>query len=133
MTDEQWGWARPLIQAAIETSPGFENIEDVERLLAGGTYQAWFGARSCAITEIVSYARRKVLNVVHGGGDLDELLEELEPKMCAFARAQGCDGIMGVGRKGWERVTRKRGYRFAYVAMIKDFETVPLDALRRGR
>jgi hypothetical protein len=45
-------------------------------------------------------------------GDIGELLDELEPQMCAFARAQGCTLIMGTGRKGWERVTRQRGYRF---------------------
>jgi hypothetical protein len=27
---------------------------------------------------------------------------------------------MGLGRKGWERVTRGRFYRLAYIAMIKD-------------
>jgi hypothetical protein len=50
------------------------------------------------------------------------LLDEIEPALCNFARAQACDGIMGLGRKGWERVTAGRGYRLAYIAMIKDLQ-----------
>ena len=48
-----------------------------------------------------------------------EMLDALEPAMCAFARAQGCTLTMGTGRKGWERATRSRGYRFGYVTVVK--------------
>lgn len=122
MTSPQEEWARLKhhIEAALATSPGLETLEDVEALVGCGKYQAWFGRQSIAITEIATFARRKVLIVAHGGGDLTELLDGLEPRMCVFALQNGCDGIMGVGRKGWERVTEKRGYRFAYLNMIKD-------------
>lgn len=117
---ENWARCRPWIEAALETSPGFETIEDVERLIGEGTYQVFPGRNSVAITEIVSYPRRKVLNIVHGGGNLDELLSEIEPMMCAFARSQDCQTIMGTGRKGWERVTKDRGYLFGWISMVKD-------------
>lgn len=115
-----WAQCRPLIAAALATSPHLETIDDVERMIAAGRYFPFSGRHSCAVAEIAQFARRKVLIVVHGGGDLDELLDVLEPLMCAFARARGCDAIMGTGRKGWERVTARRGYRFAWTAMIKD-------------
>jgi len=117
---ENWARCRPWIEAALATSPGLETIEDVERLVAEGSYQVWFGRNCAAITEIASYPGRKVMTVVHGGGDLTELLDELEPSMCAFARSHGCASIMGTGRKGWERVTEKRGYRFGWIVMVKD-------------
>lgn len=120
---ENWTRCRPWIEAALATSPGFETIEDVERLVAEGSYQVWFGTNCVAITEIASYPRRKVMTVIHGGGDLTELIDELEPSMCVFARSQGCGSIMGTGRKGWERVTEKRGYRFAWITMTKDLST----------
>jgi hypothetical protein len=78
------------------------------------------GRAAAAVAEITQFQRRKILTVMHGGGDLAELLDEIEPALCAFAREQGCDGIMGLGRKGWERVTRARGYHLAYIAMIRD-------------
>ncbi len=119
-TREHWPRCRPWIEAALATGPGVETIEDVERLIESGQYQLWMGRNAAAVTEVTQFQRRKILTVMHGGGDLSELLDEIEPALCAFARAQGCDGIMGLGRKGWERVTQSRGYRLAYIAMIKD-------------
>lgn len=117
---ENWARCRPWVEAAIATSAGFETVEDVENLVAKGSYQVFFGDNCVAITEICDYLQRKVLVVQHGGGDLDELLDVLEPRMAGWAQEQDCDAIMGLGRRGWERVTEKRGYRLAYVAMIKD-------------
>jgi hypothetical protein len=120
LTATAWPRCRPWIEAAIATGPGVETIEDVERLIESGRYQLWAGRASAAVTEITHFQRRKILTVMHGGGDLSELLVEIEPALCAWALEQGCDGIMGLGRKGWERATIPRGYRLAYNAMIKD-------------
>ncbi len=115
----EWQRCRPWIAAAIARAPGLETIDDVERMIEEGHYQFWPGERSAAITEIQLYARKKVLCVIHGGGDLTELIDEMEPALCAFARAAGCDLIMGIGRKGWQRICEKRGYSFGWVAMVK--------------
>jgi hypothetical protein len=115
-----WSRCRTWIEAAIATGPGVETIGDVERLLVRGQYQLWAGRAAAAVTEITEFQRRRILTVMHAGGELGELLDEIEPVLCAYARNQGCDGIMGLGRKGWERVTRGCGYRLAYIAMIKD-------------
>ena len=117
---QEWARCRPLIVRALARGPGLESIGDVERLIVEGHYQFWPGRRSAAITEIAQYGRRKVLVVVHGAGDLAELLDEMEPEFCAFARALGCDAIVGTGRKGWERVTKTKGYRFGWLTMMKD-------------
>ncbi len=111
-----------MIEAALAQSLGLETIEDVEAFIADGSYQAWFGRNSCIITEVGFYPRGKVLNVVHGGGDLKELLDEMEPALCDWARQIGCRAIMGVGRKGWERACRAKGYRHAWTAMFKPLE-----------
>ena len=116
---DEWARCKPWIEAALAHSPGLETIADVERAIERGSYQVWFGRNCCAVTEIAHYARARALVVVHGGGDMDELLHELEPAMCAFAKNEGCTLIMGTGRKGWERVTRDRGYRFGYLTMVK--------------
>ncbi len=118
----EWQRCRHHIEAALARSPGLESIADVERAIAAGTYQAWFGKRSAAITEIADYGQKKVLTVVHGGGDMGELLNEMEPMFCAFARAMGCDAIMGTGREGWKRMSEKHGYRFGWLVMVKDLK-----------
>jgi hypothetical protein len=116
----EWRRCRPWIEAAVRRAPfGLETIEDVERMIEEGHYQFWPGRRCAAITEIQVYARKKALCVVHGGGELAELIEEMEPALCDFARAAGCDLVTGIGRKGWQRVCEKHGYSFGWVAMIK--------------
>ena len=122
LTDAQREWqrCRPWIEAAVKRSPfGLETIDDVEAAIARGAYQFWPGRRSACVTEIQQYPRKKVLCVVHGGGVLSELIDEMEPALCAFARAAGCDLIAGIGRRGWARVTEKRGYRFGWITMLK--------------
>jgi hypothetical protein len=121
LTPEQhWARCKPFIEDALAQNPGLETIEDVERAIERGTYFCWFGNNCAAITEICHYPNKRVLDIRHCGGDLNELLDRLEPAMCEFARENGCTAIMGSGRKGWERIGEKRGYRFAYVSCIKD-------------
>jgi hypothetical protein len=115
-----WRRCRPLIVEAIASAPGFETIEDVEKLIGQRKYSVLFGDNSAAVIELAQFQQRRVLIVQHGGGDLGELLDVLEPALCNYARTQGCDGIMGLGRLGWKRAAEKRGYRMAYMAMIKD-------------
>lgn len=118
--DKEWARCSAWITAALETAPGFETIEDVERKIASTEYQFWPGRNCAAVTYITNYERRKVLTVTHGGGDLGELLNELEPVMCKWAVMNGCDGVAGEGRWGWKPVCEKRGYRLAHITMIKD-------------
>ncbi len=115
----EWARCRHFIESALAHSPGLESIDDIERGIAEGRYQFWPGENCAAITEIADFARAKMLVVLHGGGDLSELIDGMEPALCTFARAAGCDGIMGLGRKGWQRVCESRGYRFAWLAMVK--------------
>lgn len=115
----EWARCRPWIKAALDKGLGFETIEDVERLIRDCVYQFWPGKRAAAITQIVPYARAKVLIVRTGGGDLAELIE-MEKEFCRFARANGCSKIMGEGREGWQRVCEKMNYRLGYVCMVKD-------------
>lgn len=120
LSDLEWERCRSWIVAALENSPGYETIEDVERKIAAKVYQFWPGWKCAAATCIYTYDKRKVLAVVHGGGDLEELLYDIEPKMCQFARLEGCDGISGEGRLGWKPVCEKHGYRLSHITMIKD-------------
>lgn len=116
----EWQRCRPWIVAALATSPNLETIVDVERLIESGHYQVWFGMECAAITEIAQFANRKALIILHGGGNMAEGLDQLEPAMCAYALKNGCDMIMGQGRRGWERVAAKHGYRFGFITVTKD-------------
>lgn len=115
----EWERCKPWIEAAIAHSPGLETIEDIERQLAECTVQFWPAPNCAVITDVSMHNDKRVLTVRYGGGDLNELLTLVEPNLCEFARTAGCEAIIGLGRKGWERAAEKNGYRFAWVAMIK--------------
>ncbi len=121
MTDDaEWARCRHWIIAALENSPGFESIEDIDRKLENRDYVLWPGTNCAAVTCLIQYDGMKVLSVIHGGGDLEELLTNLEPNMCKFAAMEGCKLITGEGRLGWKPVSEKHGYRFGYIVMVKE-------------
>ena len=106
----EWERCKPWIEAALEYAHGTHTIEDIEGGLRAGKFQFWSGRECAAVTVIIVYPRLKALNFFLLGGNLDELLNELEPAICAIARRIGCTREFGVGRKGFERVLKAKGY-----------------------
>jgi hypothetical protein len=117
---DDWARCRAWIEASAHRSPLPEPIEDIEARLAAGEYQFFPGEHSAVVTEIATFRDRKAMIVRYGGGDLQELLDKIEPALCAVAKAMGCDVMMSEGRKGWERAAEASGYRFAWVTMLKE-------------
>lgn len=115
-----WPRCRGWIEASAGFSPLADSIEQIEEKLSDGRLQFWPGERSAAVTEIASFGRRKALIVRYGGGDLDELLNKIEPALCAVGRALGCTLIMSEGRMGWKKAAEANGYRFAWLTMLKE-------------
>lgn len=115
-----WLRCRGWIVASAAFSPLADSIEQIEEKLGDGRLQFWPGEASAAVTEIAMFGGRKALIVRYGGGDLDELLEKIEPALCAVARSIGCTLIMSEGRMGWKRAAEANGYRFAWLTMLKE-------------
>lgn len=116
----EWARCRHYIEAALRHSPGLEDIEAVEGAVERGGYMLWTDANCAAITDISIYPSRKVLTIVHGGGDKAEMIGKLLPRIEEFAALQGCDLVAVTGRLGWLREGEKHGFRLGYVTMIKD-------------
>ena len=119
-----WVRCRHWIEAALARSPGFESIEDIEQRVESGEY-IFFAGRDCAaICSIEDYCQKRAFVIQHAGGDPEspifDLISELDPFMCDFARSAGCDLIMEKGREGWKPILEKHGYRVGYIAMIKN-------------
>ena len=110
---------RKHIEAALAYSGGTHNFDDVKTAIAESRMQLWPTANSCAVTEIVEYARKKVLHVFLAGGDMDEVVGGIE-SVADWGRAQGCQSMTMSGRRGWERVLDKSGFRPVMIVMEKD-------------
>lgn len=120
--ETEWARSRHWIGAALDRSPGLETLDDVEQLVFGGNYMLWTGVNCAVVTEIAEYASRKVIVIVHGGGDKDEMIHVLEPRIAEFGAEQGCDLIAITGRKGWIREGEKHGYRLGFVTIVKELK-----------
>lgn len=110
---------RKHIEAALEYSGGTHLFEDVKEAILDGRMQLWPAPNSCAVTEIVEYARKKVVHVFLAGGQMDEVVDGIE-SVADWGRQQGCQSMTISGRKGWERILDKSGFRPVMVVMEKE-------------
>jgi hypothetical protein len=109
------GW----IEAALDYSGGTHTFEDIAAGIASGVMQLWPAPDGCLVTEIVVYPRKKVLNVFLGGGNL-ERLTDMHDDVAAWGVMQGCSAATINGRRGWERVYRKRGWHPLHLTLVKE-------------
>jgi hypothetical protein len=116
-----WLEVRDRLLPAIERTHGTHDEDDILRGLLKGDYQLWAGKRAAIVSEIVTPENGKVkaLHFFLVGGDLDELLE-MEPRIAAWGKAQGCVRASCSGRKGWERVLGKLDYKLGCVFLYRD-------------
>ena len=118
---QEWARCRPWVEKALEYALGTHTIEDIEAGIEAGQFVFWPGKRCFCITEIISYPRMRVLNYfLIGGDDLKELVRRMEPGISAWAALQGCSRVIGVGRRGFERVFRRSGFSPAWWVIAKD-------------
>jgi hypothetical protein len=118
--DSEWERCKHWIEAALEYNCGAYRIEDVESEIRSGRLQFWPGRNCAGVTEVIEYPRLKALNHFLAGGDLKELLEELEPQAVAWGKSMGCSRVIQSGRLGWGRVLNKMGYVTTHSIMMKD-------------
>jgi hypothetical protein len=101
---------RVWIEAALEYSGGTHIYEDIVTAVVEGKMQLWPAKKSCWVTEITVYPRKKVLHVFLAGGDLTEILD-MHESVVQWAKNQGCEGMTLAGRKGWVRALKDNGWK----------------------
>ena len=81
--------------------------------------QLWPAEKSCLVTEIIKYPKKKVLNVFLGGGDLTEILE-MHESVINWAKQQGCTALNMTGRFGWKKPLAKHGWEPMHTSYVKE-------------
>jgi hypothetical protein len=115
-----WQRCRPYIEAALTTCPT-HGIEDVEAGCAAGLYQFWPGKACATITEVCQYPRMRLLHHWLCGGDLKELLRQVDD-IETWARLHDCAGIFGSSaRPVLGRVLKAKGYERGQIEWTKEF------------
>lgn len=62
------------------------------------------------VTVIEEHPQERRMLIWLAGGDLDELVNALRPRAEAWARINGCQRVLIIGRPGWERALGPMGY-----------------------
>jgi hypothetical protein len=125
MAGPVWERATPFLEEALAHAHGTHLLEDVAKGVAEGRLQLWVGERCAGVSEILTFPRRRALNLFLAGGDLAEL-RTLQPGVEAFARGAGCSMMLFSGRltgaarraSGWSRIWPD--YQPNWISLSKD-------------
>lgn len=116
---EEWLRCEPWLQAALDEAGNVFDLGDVLQRVVDDQARFWPGRVSAAVTEVVHFPKAMALRCWLAGGDMDEIVGVLMPRIEAYGRAIGCTRFLISGRKGWERVLRDHGYLPKYHTLEK--------------
>ena len=125
--EKAWPDAKPFIERALAFGTGRREPDDVKQQLKDGDAALWFvyvvdsdEIHAAAVTEIIDYPRKRVLDLaLMAGVGLAEWLALLG-KLEDWARGLGCHQIQIHGRAGWGRVTSYPEAARVYVKELCD-------------
>ena len=110
---------RPWIQAALDRGQNTHLFSDIVDSVKQGHMQFWPAEDACAVTEVCVYPRKKILNIFLAGGNMDTIVD-MDESAVMYAKTIGCDGVSVNGRRGWQKVLAKKGYRPFLTNLAKD-------------
>ena len=98
---------RPLIEKALVHAGGAWTWEQLAEEVTSG--RAFLLPSRSGKSVVVMQAIRD-LHIFTASGDLDELME-MEADVAVMASASGYDRMTLIGRNGWKRVLKSRGWK----------------------
>lgn len=110
---------RDLLESAIVHCGGTHLFEDVVDMVETGQMFFWPAEKSCLVTEVVDYPRKRLLHVFLAAGSLEEI-KRMEPSIRAYGEYLGCDAVTLSGRKGWTKALKDMGYAHVHTTMGRE-------------
>ena len=120
---QNWGFVEGLVEEACNSSGLYWPSEIYAELLAG-SYQLWLawnkdGIRACMVTTVEQSQRAKwVRGILCAGENPADWVPHIE-FIEAWAKAQGATYSHMMGRPGFEKWLRPKGYRRTHALMEK--------------
>lgn len=106
----------PQLEEALAHGGGTHSLGDVAAAIDVGTAQLWESPGALLVTEVNVGPRLKELHFWLAAGELDAVLA-LADIVMDWGREIGCQVATLTGRKGWERVMKRRGWDSQLVTM----------------
>lgn len=104
---ERWQDIGPLLLKSTRRAGGAYEPIDLLRGAFAGQFGIWIcevdgGIEAAVVTEIRQYPRRRVLDVIFGGGsNMQKWIDKLVQTIDRHAREAGCEAVVCIGRPGW--------------------------------
>lgn len=120
--DQHWSEVGVLLERIVDEKVGHD---DIYNLISTGEWILWLcqipetgEITTVIVTTFIQYPKIKNLRIIFLSGDDEDWsfgIETFED----FARINKCHDVEILGRKGWERTLRDRGYEFQNVTLRK--------------
>jgi hypothetical protein len=120
--DNLWSFIEPMLDDVADEKV---HVNDIYNFVLDGTWVLWVcqipdthEITSVVVTEFIHYPQVCNLRVIFlSGNDEDwafgmSVFED-------FARINHCHDVEVLGRKGWERVLKKRGFKLNHITLSK--------------
>ena len=108
--EADWARCAPWLEAALDHAGRTHSLRDVKAALDGGEARFWPGARSALVATVEADPGDRRLLIWLAGGAREELETDLLPLAEAWGRGCGCRRALVIGRAGWERTLKSKGY-----------------------
>jgi hypothetical protein len=112
--DRCWPW----LDAANLLAGGRHSYSSLWAAITTGNVQFWPFERCAALTYVDRFPDCNVLRLWLVGGELANVLEH-EAEVAEWAKSIGCVAVELVGRKGWEKALRNRGYSHGALTLTR--------------
>lgn len=128
MVGDYWGLALPLLAKAFKYSSSKVDPEDVYEDLMKGNQSLWIVFEGTPINvigaftiRIKTYPAGAALCGEHLGGErLNEWADDLFEIMERYARDLGINNLELIGRRGWEKILKPKGWEAKLVIFEKE-------------
>jgi hypothetical protein len=112
-----WRDVAPMLERAIERSGGYYNTAVVLDGVYRGALALWVVLDDAVPIAVLTTRIDKMPNATVlvmdwiGGSRMNEWLPLAQKTFEQYGRDNGCTQLHGFGRKGWDRVLRKHGWK----------------------
>jgi len=116
----EWARCAPWLDAALAHAGRTHGLADVRAMIEAGRARFWPARGSALVATVERDPLERRLLIWLAGGDRDEIEGQLLPLAEAWGRTCGCRRALVIGRAGWERALKTKGYAPVARLIAKD-------------
>jgi len=122
-----WDNVKDGLQLALDIDNNKFSLDDLLEAIEKHDMQLWCihdgEIKVTFVTQILNYPQKKVLDCVAlAGKDPESWIDMLLASMEKFAIENKCDLMETGGRKGWERLFKRNGWRNTHIKLSRSID-----------